>query len=430
MYALDSSILIAGKHRYIHNFAHLGVMTLMGKSKFILKNPLEALYESNRAENVGGAIYFDDPISTLECDKTIINKYLVTTYCLDLISQTGETCSTNKECFFEIDQQIALNLSIWNDHNNITLTFINNSAATTGAVLYGGMLDECRVYVGGAIVNDCGQRIGGEYNDDPISVFKSISIIDNVTSSISSAPLRVCLCRGDTFDCDLRLSLEIVTGTEFVLSAVAVGQGNATVPSDIRVALDTNVHLDPAQAIQHTDATCTDIKYRIYSAKERVTFVIYPDGPCRDIGIARNEIDIRLLPCPQAFVASGIECVCESRLHRFVSNCNVEERSITREQNSFWIAPYQTNGTYKGLIIHSSGCPLDYCKTTLVNVTLDNADTQCDFNHSGFLCGSCKENFSIALGSLHCLECSNTYLTLILPFAFSGIVLVALLLLL
>ena len=65
-----------------------------------------------------------------------------------------------------------------------------------------------------------------------------------------------------------------------------------------------------------------------------------------------------------------------------------------------------------------------------LNVTLDDADIQCDFNHSGFLCGSCKEHFSIALGSLHCLECSNTYLALILPFALSGTVLVVLLLLL
>lgn len=428
MFALDSSILMAGKHRYIHNFANLGgAMTLMGKSKFRLMNPLEALFESNRAEHVGGAIYFDDPISTLECDKTIINKYLATTYCLDPSSQTGEKCSTNKECFFEIDQQIPLNVSTWNSHN-VTLTFVNNTATTTGTVLYGGMLDDCRVYVGEATMNDCGLCDGGVYSNDPISVFKSISIIDNSTSSISSAPLRVCLCRGDTFDCDLRLSLEIVTGTEFVISAVAVGQGNTTVPSDIRVALDTNVHLDPAQAIQHAGATCTDIKYRVYSAKKQVALVIYPDGPCRDIGIARNAIDIKILPCPQAFVTSGIECVCESRLQQFTSNCNVEERSITRKQNSFWIAPHQTNGTYKGLIIHSSGCPLDYCETTLVNVTLDNADIQCAFNHSGILCGSCKENFGIALGSLHCFECSNAHLTLILPFALSGIVLVVLLL--
>ena len=48
----------------------------------------------------------------------------------------------------------------------------------------------------------------------------------------------------------------------------------------------------------------------------------------------------------------------------------------------------------------------------------------------GTLCGSCKENYSIAFGTIHCLPCSNAHLALILPFAFTGIALVAVLLLL
>ena len=64
-----------------------------------------------------------------------------------------------------------------------------------------------------------------------------------------------------------------------------------------------------------------------------------------------------------------------------------------------------------------------------MNVTLDDPDVQCHDGRTGKLCGTCKEKFSLALGSLHCLPCNhgNAYLALIIPFALAGIVLVAIL---
>ena len=80
---------------------------------------------------------------------------------------------------------------------------------------------------------------------------------------------------------------------------------------------------------------------------------------------------------------------------------------------------------YQGLILHP-GCPLNYCVDHPVNIILNNLDFQCNHNHSRTLCGSCREGYSIALGTLHCLpDCSNDSLTLILPFALSEIALVA-----
>ena len=84
-----------------------------------------------------------------------------------------------------------------------------------------------------------------------------------------------------------------------------------------------------------------------------------------------------------------------------------------------------SESTYEGLILHS-GCPFD----TPVPITLDNLDIQCNHNHARTLCGSCREGYSIALGTLHCVPCSNDYLALILLFALAGVVLVAFVLLL
>ena len=99
---------------------------------------------------------------------------------------------------------------------------------------------------------------------------------------------------------------------------------------------------------------------------------------------------------------------------------------IEHLENNFWISK-QANDS--GLIIHKSGCPFHYCKEGSLDVSLSNTDVQCDFNRNGILCGQCKENYSLALGTLHCIRCDNSnYIALSLPFAIAGIVLVILIL--
>ena len=99
---------------------------------------------------------------------------------------------------------------------------------------------------------------------------------------------------------------------------------------------------------------------------------------------------------------------------------------VERIKNNFWIAK-QNNET---LILHKLPCPLDYCTSNPLNVTLSDTSVQCDFNRNGTLCGQCQKNVSLALGSLHCIPCDNTNIALIVPFALTGIALVALIFLL
>ena len=47
------------------------------------------------------------------------------------------------------------------------------------------------------------------------------------------------------------------------------------------------------------------------------------------------------------------------------------------------------------------------------------------FDRSGVLCGACKQNFSLALGSSRCLPCSDYWLFLLVPFCLLGIALVS-----
>ena len=89
-----------------------------------------------------------------------------------------------------------------------------------------------------------------------------------------------------------------------------------------------------------------------------------------------------------------------------------------------------SNSSYQGLLLHDARCPFDFCVEAAAEINLEDPDIQCNHNHSRILCGSCRANFSVTFGSLHCLPCCNAYLTLILVLALAGIALVVLLLLL
>ena len=53
-------------------------------------------------------------------------------------------------------------------------------------------------------------------------------------------------------------------------------------------------------------------------------------------------------------------------------------------------------------VLHKNNCVDDP-----IRVTIGDLDVQCHKGRAGTLCGSCRENFSLALGSLNCLPCSN-----------------------
>ena len=298
-------------------------------------------------------------------------------------------------------------------------------------MLYGGDFETCSIYVGGHRTS-CGDIVEGAEVGRSVNYIRNVISNDNVTSDIASDPIMVCSCRTCRVTCPLSGdygNIEIVRGENFSLLVVVVSQDAGVVPSAIRIILDNDVRINPSQRIQLTDKTCTLVSYRLFGEVNTSRIDLLPvNSPCSSARTMAS-VDVTFLPCPDGFVLKGSECACDDRLQRFHTTCNVDDRSIERTSNAFWIDALYNNGSYEGLIIHS-GCPFDYCVSTPVNITLDDLNAQCDHNHSGMLCGSCKDDFSISLGTLHCLECSNSYLALILFFALAGVGLVALLLVL
>ena len=133
-------------------------------------------------------------------------------------------------------------------------------------------------------------------------------------------------------------------------------------------------------------------------------------------------VTISFLPCLAGFTLTSkkpYKCDCNHQLqHLPAVKCHIQYQTITRN-GLIWVGS-DGNET----VITSQQCPFDYCKQEDINVTLDNPDSQCNYNHSGTLCGGCQAGLSLVLGSNRCQHCSNAYIALLLPFAISGIVLV------
>ena len=368
-----------------------GAMHLAMHSTFFVF-PNTTVYWENNYANLGGAIYVLTTIPITQCKMTQIATFI----------------ATPKKCFFQLPGQ---NLSNGLDVN---LVFKNNSAYNAGSVLYGGAIDDCCL---DSMTCNSGKVF------DKIVQYKD----DNTTSSISSDPFRVCPCENNSPNCSKSIkTLSVYPGETVQVPVVTVGQREGIVPSAVRSHPDKG-RLETTQYVQQTAKTCTTIIYTVFSQQD-VSLELYPEGPCSTVS------DTLLLQlsvhqgCPPGFALenSSVSCVCDQALQKYTNSCNITNGlgQIARESDDkFWVGYDQSYG----LILHSQ-CPFDNCVSHALNFSLNNTDMQCTYNRSGLLCGACKDEYSLVLGTSHCKKCTNYHLYLLIPFALMGVALVFLLL--
>jgi hypothetical protein len=292
---------------------------------------------------------------------------------------------------------------------------LNDSAGIAGSFLYGGLLDRCRVNLQWTSGADA-------FIDDNLIVVTGPS--DKNVKEITSEPYDLFFCNNNT---DLRhksLALEVHRGQEFTVPVLAIAQVGTA--STIVIAITSSkAKLELSQTSQLLPDYCSLLSYTLYSTDSLEEVVLYPDGPCRDNGLAKAIINVTLSPCPDGFTQYAEICTCEERLQHHDINCTIADVPYMRKAagSKFWMSFLYTNTTYGGLVLGTL-CPMEYCKFGSVYITNDNPDAQCDLHRSGLLCGACAANHSLMLGSSQCQVCSNTHLALLLPFAVAGIALV------
>ena len=135
---------------------------------------------------------------------------------------------------------------------------------------------------------------------------------------------------------------------------------------------------------------------------------------------------VHIFLCPQGFVQSNGICICDPVLRLkplLITTCNIDHQTVLRPAGS-WLSANTINDSHQ--YCTSPSCPLDYCQFNAMQLNLAVSDTQCQFNRSGCLCGSCQQVLSTTFGSSHCQHCTYMYLFLIIPIALAGLILITL----
>ena len=175
--------------------------------------------------------------------------------------------------------------------------------------------------------------------------------------------------------------------------------------------------------IQPTTRACTRLSYTV-DPKQKVSLELYTDSTCPELILELNGTQ----SCPGS-ANNSILCICDQADKKHgINHCNFTNGSveITREsEDTFWVG-YNLSAYEPGLIVHPY-CPFDYCVSDRVTFTLNNTDLQSAHNRTGILCGSCKQGYSLELGTFHCTKCTNNNLALLVPFAAMGVALIILL---
>ena len=353
-------------------------------SNFSLYQAAHVLFQDNHAFGFGGAIYVADIGS--------------------FFSQTREYFR-NKSFLHVVWKEQSL------DIDTTLLVFSNNSAGTRGSVLYGGLLNKC--------------NFSSNTYRSALELFK-MSILNDTSHSISSDPTQLCFCNISGWSCrEVTQSRSIYPGQNIEVSVLAIDQSGLAIPTLIHTRMYSG---NMSEIISYeTEGNCTS---RNYSVTPKQLFSQLELHPTNRSGNATHlTVIISLKNCPIGFEQSNFsgECICDHRLWQYTNSCDIERQAILRNASTtFWLGVWYNNKSFEGFI-HHLFCPLDYCTSGSKSINLKNPDKQCNSNHSGLLCGKCKEGLSLVLGSSQCKECSNNYLSLLVPFALAGVLLVVLL---
>ena len=420
LYSLFSNMYIQGTVIFDGNSGNQGGAIALYGSRIAMWQQANIIFRNNHANSVGGAIFASNEI--LDSYLFRVNQYmLITSY------------------------TISLQCSILCLSTNISINFINNTATNGGNATYGISMSSlvCDSYF-------C-------KHTDLSRIFK---FEPEEPAAVSSDPLRVCICQPENRmpNCSIQYPHygPVLPGQNVNISLAVVGLVYGTVRSTVTAQL-----LDPAPTSvlgsdyedSQTIFGCTDIQYKVHSARNEETLVLtvfkdpheISDKPLRgraDYKSASHSlkyplpqtiinsalyVQVSVRECPIGFALSStgpVQCECNSVLkqHGFTQqDCNVESQTIKRS-GTVWLSYTEENST-NGVLVHNH-CPFGYCKSEVTFVDLRNPDSQCTQQRSGFLCGACKDGLSLSLGSSNCMECTNTYLTLLVPFIVAGVVLV------
>ena len=417
------------KNVWIHDNNCSGILGV--SSNFIISG--NVTISNNRASSGGGMLFCSDSVMFLTPYTNLTIKNNNVTHagggiCIEILC-----LQSRPMCFFQLDNSTLITPKLI---DTIHVKLENNTAVYAGHGLFGGSVEYC-------FLLDSPLHEGQANKSKPVfeKVFK---ITPELPSSNASPPLRVCTCNlsNETQWCFPPKDIKQYPGETFTLPLVVVGQYNGTVPGTVEAKLEHHHNYslgsrDSSQSIN--DANCTQVSYTVFTNAKQATLLLR-------VGIVGDEsfvehlkeftslpVNIILKKCPIGFQLSQREyrycCQCSSVFNRNHNiHCNITSKTITTSnaKKPVWIGYSNDSETY----LISNSLAFDYSlsdDTITINVSdvAMDQDIQCQNYRTGILCGACRENYSIILGSSECRnDCTGSFLSLVLVFAFAGIILV------
>ncbi len=337
IYAIGSTInLTVTSLNLVSNSAMNGGAMYLSAVAILMLLPLGSTLHTynNSATEYGGAIFIEDNPTIEQCSFTA----------------NANSSELNSDQFLSLPQ-CTLGPSL--DRRHMIYTH-HDVAMRDGNFLYGGLLDKCK---------PSGWTSNRQYTEyDYLMEFITIDgLQDTTTRNVSSDAYALYFCNTSSssnreYDHYLRSKrVKVFRGERLSVHLVTFAQGGIITSSRV-TAVSQSSRLGAQQNIQTLPEGCSVLTYTLYSAKTNDQLILYPDGPCRDSGLAKLAINVTFLPCPRGFTQSGEVCVCEERLRAYNVDCVINEsiQIIKNNGSNFWMSTLQTqNGSYGGLILYN-----------------------------------------------------------------------------
>ena len=395
---LESNMTLTGSFLFMANNAQSGGGIAMYFSSdprinnpnfLVFQEPLDIIFHENTACKGGGALYIND--AYLNC------------------RQCKSAKSSTFNCFFKVNGSI----------NFINLNFTGNKALD-GTGIYGGTIQYCQVEVRNQ--KQRGYKVLQK-------LMKNSAKIQYIYASCNV--YKIDYCNGTN-------TVEVQRGQVSNISVTAFGEFNFSVRVIIKISLRYYDQQTFRKIVNHPyynseSKGCRSLGFSILSEYEIEVLTIHP-LQCLNRPASLTLI-AHLDNCPPGFDLKINMCKCRNNIYEVTGYhdlCNSSTGLIKCPQHD-WMKPIFENLTYQGFM-WSPNCPAHLClndNDSWLDFSSDNLDFLCLEHHTAMLCGACLQNYSLTLSSLKCSNCdSNNYLSLLLVFAFAGVALIAILLIL
>ena len=163
-------------------------------------------------------------------------------------------------------------------------------------------------------------------------------------------------------------------------------------------SVDTKNHLPEEQQIQTVYSnSCTPLNFTIFpeSISNKNMYLYFEVAGY----IPTTSVKLAQKACRPGFVynKSKKSCECSTFLKSFdIIYCDIDTTSVHIPPKS-WLGILDNEYT----VGYAEHCPPGYCQpNTIINII--QHDIMCKGNHMGWLCGQCKVNYSVVLGSSDC----------------------------